>query len=79
MAGLADRICPPEQLAQPEINYLAKDYASFRQLMLDRLALLVPDWADWETFWELNREAQIRLRQAGIRIARPPYDVEPST
>jgi hypothetical protein len=26
----------------PEVNYLAKDYASFRRLMLDRLALLLP-------------------------------------
>ncbi|HEY2069694.1 MAG TPA: hypothetical protein VGG48_09095 [Rhizomicrobium sp.] len=36
--------CPPELLPAPEINYLAKDYASFRQLMLDRLALTLPDW-----------------------------------
>src|SRR5262250_323272 len=28
--------CPAEAPAQPEIDYLAKDYASFRQLMLDR-------------------------------------------
>ena len=28
----------------PDIDYLAKDYASFRQLMLDRLALMMPDW-----------------------------------
>ncbi len=26
--------------------YLAKDYASFRQLILDRLALLMPDWQE---------------------------------
>lgn len=32
---------PPEPLA---IDYLAKDYASFRQLMLDRLATTLPDW-----------------------------------
>ncbi len=38
--------CEPETLAEPEINYLAKDYASFRQLILDRLALLVPDWRE---------------------------------
>jgi hypothetical protein len=32
-------------MAQPglEINYLAKDYAGFRRLMLDRLAVLLPD------------------------------------
>jgi hypothetical protein len=38
--------CPAESQAQPEINYLAKDYASFRQLILDRLALLMPDWQE---------------------------------
>jgi hypothetical protein len=26
--------CPPERMAEPLIDYLAKDYASFRQLML---------------------------------------------
>ncbi|MEM6354028.1 MAG: putative baseplate assembly protein, partial [Cyanobacteria bacterium P01_D01_bin.14] len=30
----------------PEISYLAKDYASFRQLILDRLSLLVPNWQE---------------------------------
>lgn len=39
-------ICLPEQLDKPEINYLAKDYASFRQLILDRLALVMPDWKE---------------------------------
>jgi hypothetical protein len=38
------RACPPEHLPQPVINYLAKDYASFRQLMLDRMAVLAPQW-----------------------------------
>lgn len=39
--------CPPHAPEpSPAINYLAKDYASFRQLMLDRLALLVPDWPE---------------------------------
>ncbi len=38
--------CAPPELPQPEINYLAKDYASFRQLMLDRMALLVPNWTE---------------------------------
>ena len=39
-------VCPPEKLNEPEINYLAKDYASFRQLILDRLALVMPDWQE---------------------------------
>ena len=38
--------CPPATFAEPDIDYLARDYASFRQLMLDRLAVLVPDWRE---------------------------------
>jgi len=40
------QVCPPPQRTQPEINYLAKDYASFRQLILDRLALILPAWQE---------------------------------
>ena len=40
------RVCPPPQRTQPEINFLAKDYTSFRQLILDRLALIMPDWKE---------------------------------
>lgn len=40
------RACPPEPRANPRISYLAKDYAGFRGLMLDRLALLVPRWTE---------------------------------
>ena len=39
----AEHHCPPEVLAEPEINYLAKDYASFRRLLLDRITQLIPD------------------------------------
>jgi len=39
-------VCPPQPLVEPEINYLAKDYQSFRQLILDRLALIMPDWQE---------------------------------
>ena len=39
-------ICPPEPPVQPEINYLAKDYASFRKLIFDRMSLLLPDWRE---------------------------------
>lgn len=35
---------PPEPLQEPNINYLAKDYASFRQLILDRMSLTMPEW-----------------------------------
>ena len=39
-------VCGPEESAAPRINYLAKDYGSFRRLMLDRMAQTVPDWAE---------------------------------
>lgn len=39
-------ICEPVQYAEPEINYLAKDYDSFRQLILDRLSLIMPSWQE---------------------------------
>jgi hypothetical protein len=39
-------VCPPEDRPEPEINYLAKDYQSFRQLILDRLSVVMPDWTD---------------------------------
>lgn len=38
--------CPPEVRVEPELDYLAKDFNSFRQLILDRLALLAPDWRE---------------------------------
>ena len=38
--------CRPVFEAPPEIDYLARDYATFRQLMLDRLSVLVPDWGE---------------------------------
>jgi len=51
-ASPSDLDCRPERAAggerhpAPEINYLAKDYASFRQLMLDRMATLMPQWKE---------------------------------
>ncbi len=39
-------VCPPDLEAAPELDYLAKDYASFRRLMLDRMAALAPQWPE---------------------------------
>ncbi|MGH9508482.1 MAG: putative baseplate assembly protein [Terriglobales bacterium] len=39
-------VCPPTRLPEPALDYLAKDYASFRRLMLDRLSLLLPEWKE---------------------------------
>ena len=36
--------CPPTLPAPPPINYLAKDYGSFRTVLLDRLNQLLPAW-----------------------------------
>jgi hypothetical protein len=36
--------CPPDLPTPPPINYLAKDYGSFRTIMLDRLNQLMPNW-----------------------------------
>jgi hypothetical protein len=36
--------CPRELPAPPAINYLAKDYGSFRSVMLDRMSQLLANW-----------------------------------
>ena len=38
--------CPPPTPSSFVRDYLAKDFDSFRQLMLDRLATTIPDWRD---------------------------------
>ncbi len=38
--------CPPDATPEPDINYLAKDFAGFRQVMLDRMAVLAPSWTE---------------------------------
>ncbi len=38
--------CSPRQSSEPDIDYLAKDYASFWRLMLDRLSTIMPDWRE---------------------------------
>lgn len=42
----AETSCPAEKLTEPGIDYLTKDYASFRRLMLDRLSIIMPDWKE---------------------------------
>ena len=46
---LTKLVCPPQTLSEPHINYLAKDYASFRSLLLDRLSTIMPDWEERNT------------------------------
>ncbi|HEY1938449.1 MAG TPA: baseplate J/gp47 family protein [Candidatus Angelobacter sp.] len=41
-----DTCCPPRPAAEPDINYLAKDFDGFSRVMLDRLAVLAPSWQE---------------------------------
>src|SRR5262249_5257623 len=38
-----ETVCPATVEPSPEIDYLAKDFTSFRQIVLDRISLLSPD------------------------------------
>jgi hypothetical protein len=38
--------CPPDSLAGPAIDYMAKDYASFRQALIDLIPTLSPGWSE---------------------------------
>lgn len=40
------KICPPDRPAEPVIDYLAKDYASFRRLLIDLIPQLNPGWIE---------------------------------
>ncbi|HEX4381425.1 MAG TPA: hypothetical protein VH083_00670, partial [Myxococcales bacterium] len=40
------QVCPPVALEEPRIDYLAKDYSSFRRLLLDRLSVTMPAWTE---------------------------------
>jgi len=38
--------CPEDPAELPTLSYLAKDYQSFRRLMLGRMAQIMPDWRE---------------------------------
>ena len=40
-----DTRCEQTPASEPDLNYLAKDYASLRRLILDRMSHLLPDWS----------------------------------
>ncbi|WP_266168808.1 putative baseplate assembly protein [Dyella subtropica] len=41
-----DTCCPSPLKPPPDINYLAKDYTGFLQVMRDRMAVLAPGWTE---------------------------------
>lgn len=38
--------CPPDEVEAPVIDYMAKDYAGFRRLLLDLVPSTIPEWTD---------------------------------
>ena len=40
------KICPPGDVTEPVIDYLAKDYASFRKLLIDLIPQINPSWVE---------------------------------
>ncbi|MCP5129692.1 MAG: putative baseplate assembly protein [Pseudomonadales bacterium] len=38
--------CPVDPVELPQLDYLARDYDSFRRLMLDRMSVLLPAWRE---------------------------------
>ncbi len=42
----AEIVCPTEPKKEPLIDYLAKDYASFRQALLDLIPSIIPGWQE---------------------------------
>ncbi|MEJ2547947.1 MAG: putative baseplate assembly protein, partial [Gemmatimonadota bacterium] len=41
-----DPYCPPPEFEEPLLDYTAKDYASFRRMMLDLIPHLNPSWTE---------------------------------
>ena len=41
-----EKACSQDLAEPPPIDYLCKDYASFRRLILDRLSVTMPDWIE---------------------------------
>ncbi|WP_369166751.1 putative baseplate assembly protein [Streptomyces sp. R28] len=63
----------------PAIDYLAKDYASFRRLILERLSLTLPQWTErhvpdlWVTLVELLAHVGDRLSYQQDAVATEAY------
>ncbi|WP_329214415.1 putative baseplate assembly protein [Streptomyces sp. NBC_01485] len=71
-------VAPPAGPA-PAIDYLAKDYASFRRLLLERLSLTLPRWTErhapdlWVTLVELLAHVGDRLSYQQDAVATEAY------
>lgn len=38
--------CPPPVFNEPKLDYMARDFNSLRQMMLDRIRILIPEWRE---------------------------------
>ena len=71
--------CPADAAEPPAISYLAKDYTSFRRLMLGRMAQTLPDWRERSpadigiTLVELLAYTADRLSYAQDAVATEAY------
>lgn len=74
-----DGTCPPALTPAPQLDYLAKDYESFRRLMLDRMAATMPAWIERNpadlgvTLVELLADAADRLSYFQDAVATEAY------
>ena len=72
-------ICPPERLAEPVIDYLAKDYASFRQLLIDLIPQLNPGWIERSPPTWGSRSSSCSPSKATISAtSRTPWPTRPT-
>ena len=73
------QVCPEDTPEPPVLSYLAKDYTSFRRLMLNRMAQILPDWRERSpadlgvTLVELLAYTADRLSQAQDAVATEAY------
>jgi hypothetical protein len=73
--GASDSVAP----TPVELDYLAKDYQSFRRLILDRFAVTLPDWRDrevpdiWITLAEVLAYAADHLSYQQDAVATEGY------
>lgn len=73
------QLCPEDPPEQPALSYLAKDYQSFRRLMLGRMAQIMPDWRERSpadlgiTLVELLAYTGDRLSYAQDAVATESY------
>jgi hypothetical protein len=73
-------VCPPPApMPDAPIDYQARDWASFRRLMLDRLTVLLPDWDEespadlWVTLVELLADAADQVSYFQDAVATEAY------